>query len=124
FHVTGVQTCALPISILSLIPMESGQVLMHGRPLGRPRGRLSYLPQRGNIDWDFPATALDVVLMGRYRHVGWLRRPGPEDVALARRILERVGMAPFADRQIGRLSGGQQQRVFLARALVPETELD
>lgn len=120
---SGAGKSTLLKAILSLIPMESGQVLMHGRPLGRPRGRIAYLPQRGNIDWDFPATALDVVLMGRYRHVGWLRRSGPEDVALARRILERVGMAPFADRQIGRLSGGQQQRVFLARALVQETEL-
>lgn len=120
---SGAGKSTLLKAVLGLIPMESGQVLMHGKPLSRPRGRIAYLPQRGDIDWDFPATALDVVLMGRYRHVGWLRRPGPEDVELARRILDRVGMAPFADRQIGRLSGGQQQRVFLARALVQDTEL-
>lgn len=120
---SGAGKSTLLKAILGLIPMESGQVLMHGKPLGRPRGRIAYLPQRGDIDWDFPATALDVVLMGRYRHVGWLRRPGPADVELALNLLDRVGLANFADRQIGRLSGGQQQRVFLARALVQDTQL-
>ena len=81
------------------------------------------MPQRGSVDWDFPTHALDVVLMGRYGHLGWCRRPGKRDRQLALEALDSVGMAEFSDRQINQLSGGQQQRVFLARALVQDADL-
>lgn len=84
---------------------------------------IGYVPQSGSVDWDFPATALDVVLMGTYGKLGWLRRPGKAEVELARRTLEKVGMEQYADRQISQLSGGQQQRVFLARALIQDADI-
>lgn len=84
---------------------------------------IAYVPQTGSIDWDFPATALDVVLMGRYGKLGWIKRPSKHDIAIAREKLARLGMAEFEKRQISRLSGGQQQRVFLARALAQEASI-
>jgi len=81
------------------------------------------VPQRETVDWDFPVRAIDVVLMGTYHRLGWLRRVGREERRLAESCLERVGMADFATRQIGRLSGGQQQRVFLARALAQQADI-
>jgi manganese/zinc/iron transport system ATP- binding protein len=75
------------------------------------------------VDWDFPVSVLDVVLMGRYGHAGWLKRISKKDRTIAHECLEKVNMTPFADRQIGKLSGGQQQRVFLARALAQESDL-
>ncbi len=110
-------------SILGLVPIAAGEVRIFGRPLDEQRHRVSYVPQRGSVDWDFPTTVLDVVLMGLYRKVGWIRRPGERERAQAMRALEHVGMAEFASRQISQLSGGQQQRVFLARALVQEADL-
>src|SRR5690606_20729929 len=83
----------------------------------------AYVPQREDVDWDFPVTALDVVLMGRYRQIGLFRRPRPEDRARALELLERVGLEGFAHARIGELSGGQQQRVFVARALAREADL-
>lgn len=82
--------------------------------------QIVYVPQSGSVDWDFPTTVLDVVLMGRYGHLGWLRRPGKRDKEMALAVLEKIGMADYRNRQIKQLSGGQQQRVFLARALVQE----
>ena len=84
---------------------------------------IAYVPQCESVDWDFPVTALDTVLMGRYGHIGWLRRPKKADRRLALDALDKVGMLELATRQISRLSGGQQQRVFLARALVQNAEL-
>lgn len=84
---------------------------------------VAYVPQRGSVDWDFPTTVLDVVMMGRYGALGWFRRPGVRDRERALAALEQVGMRELADRQIRQLSGGQQQRVFLARALVQEARL-
>jgi manganese/zinc/iron transport system ATP- binding protein len=75
------------------------------------------------VDWDFPVSVLDVVLMGRYGHAGWLKRISKKDRIIAHECLEKVNMSLFADRQIGKLSGGQQQRVFLARALAQESDL-
>ena len=86
-------------------------------------GNIAYVPQCESVDWDFPVTALDTVLMGRYGHIGWLRRPKKADRRLALDALDKVGMLELATRQISRLSGGQQQRVFLARALVQNAEL-
>ena len=85
--------------------------------------QIVYVPQSGSVDWDFPTTVLDVVLMGRYGHLGWLRRPGKREKEMALSVLEKIGMADYRNRQIKQLSGGQQQRVFLARALVQEGEI-
>jgi manganese/zinc/iron transport system ATP- binding protein len=98
-------------------------VRFFGAALARVRGRVGYVPQRETVDWDFPVSVMDVVLMGTYGRLGWLRRPGRRDPDLARQCLDRVGLAELAERQIGRLSGGQQQRVFLARALAQQADV-
>lgn len=85
--------------------------------------RIAYVPQSGSVDWDFPTTVLDVVMMGRYGHLGWFRRPGHKERELAHEVLAKTGMEEFAGRQISRLSGGQQQRVFLARALIQQADI-
>lgn len=108
---------------LGLVPAASGQVRFFGQPYLQRRKEVGYVPQRGSVDWDFPTDALDVVLMGRYGHLGWFARPGKADRDRALEALEKVGMAEFARRQISQLSGGQQQRVFLARALVQDSSL-
>ncbi len=108
---------------LGLIPRVSGEVQVFGRDVDRVRDRIAYVPQRASVDWDFPTTAIDVVLMGLYGQIGLWRRISRQYKARARACLDRVGMGEFADRQIGQLSGGQQQRVFLARALAQEADL-
>jgi manganese/zinc/iron transport system ATP- binding protein len=108
---------------LGLIPTVSGSVTMFGRPVQRVRRRVGYVPQRESVDWDFPASALDVVAMGRYGMIGWCRPVTRRHREAALAALDQVGMADFAGRQIGQLSGGQQQRVFLARALAQEADL-
>ncbi len=108
---------------LGLIPRVSGEVLVFGRDVDRARDRIAYVPQRASVDWDFPTTALDVVLMGLYGQLGLWRRISAAQRAHAHACLDRVGMADFAPRQIGQLSGGQQQRVFLARALAQQADL-
>lgn len=110
-------------AILGLIPISSGWVRIFGQPGRKNLLRVGYVPQRESVDWDFPVSALDVVLMGRYGRVGLLRRPSASDREIARACLEKVKMLPFAHRQISNLSGGQQQRVFLARALAQESDL-
>ncbi len=108
---------------LGVIPRLSGSVTVFGTPIDRARDRIAYVPQRASVDWDFPTTVLDVVQMGLYRKVGLLGRLSGRMRARAQDCLDRVGMADFADRQIGQLSGGQQQRVFLARALAQDADL-
>ena len=108
---------------LGVVPRLSGEVSVFGQPLSRARDRIAYVPQRASVDWDFPTTVEDVVLMGRYRRLGLFGRVGRAERAAAQDCLDRVGMADFAQRQIGQLSGGQQQRVFLARALAQEADL-
>ncbi|WP_282077361.1 metal ABC transporter ATP-binding protein [Epibacterium ulvae] len=108
---------------LGLVPKVSGQVRVFGADLIKQRERIAYVPQRASVDWDFPTRVLDVVLMGLYRELGLLARIRGAHRAQAKACLERVGMADFADRQIGQLSGGQQQRVFLARALAQNADL-
>ena len=110
-------------SILGLIKPAAGQVLVYGKPFGEQRHLVGYVPQRGSVDWDFPTSVLDVVMMGRYGALGWLKRPGVSERAAALDALDKVGMKSFAERQISQLSGGQQQRVFLARALVQDAQL-
>jgi manganese/zinc/iron transport system ATP- binding protein len=108
---------------LDLIPRAAGDVRFFGAPLRRVRTRIGYVPQRNSVDWDFPTTALDVVMMGLYGKLGWLRRPDRSARQAALTALEQVGMAALAERQISQLSGGQQQRVFLARALAQNADL-
>jgi len=108
---------------LGLVPLAGGSVQFFGQPLRNVRTRVGYVPQRETVDWDFPVSVFDVVLMGTYGRLGWFRRPGPRERELARDCLARVGLADVASRQIGRLSGGQQQRVFLARALAQQADL-
>jgi len=110
-------------SILGLVPIAAGQITIYGKPYKEQRRLVGYVPQRGTVDWDFPTDALDVVMMGRYGRLGWLRRPGRQDREVALHCLEQVGMADYAGRQISQLSGGQQQRVFLARALAQDAQI-
>jgi manganese/zinc/iron transport system ATP- binding protein len=110
-------------AVLDLVPLTSGFVRVFGTTYGEARARVAYVPQRESVDWDFPASVLDVVLMGRYGRMGWFRRPKPADRQAALEALEKVAMAEYRDRQISRLSGGQQQRTFLARALAQDAEI-
>ncbi|WP_371151452.1 metal ABC transporter ATP-binding protein [Buchananella felis] len=109
--------------ILGLLTPVRGEVEFFGKPLSTVRSRVAYMPQAASVDWDFPATVLDVVTMGTYASLGLLKWPGRKQKDAARKALETVGMSEFANRQIGQLSGGQRQRVFLARALVQEPDL-
>ena len=110
-------------TVLGLLRPAAGEVLVFGRPYAEQRRQVAYVPQRGSVDWDFPTTALDVVTMGTYGGLGWVRRPSASERARATAALAHVGMQDFADRQINQLSGGQQQRVFLARALVQDANV-
>jgi manganese/zinc/iron transport system ATP- binding protein len=110
-------------AILGLVRPAAGQTLIHGKSYSEQRRLVGYVPQRGTVDWDFPTSVLDVVLMGCYGQLGWLRRPGRAERERARQALDKVGMLPYAGRQISQLSGGQRQRVFLARALVQDARV-
>lgn len=110
-------------AVLGLIPVSSGWVKIFGAPGKKKMKRVGYVPQRESVDWDFPVTVMDVVLMGRYGHLGLIKRPSARDREIARDCLDKVKMLPFANRQIANLSGGQQQRVFLARALAQESDV-
>ncbi|MCL6435527.1 MAG: metal ABC transporter ATP-binding protein [Leptolyngbyaceae cyanobacterium HOT.MB2.61] len=110
-------------AMLGLIPVTSGSVLYRGQPLVDQLERVAYVPQRSQIDWTYPATVWDVVLMGRVRKSGWFRPFSTPSRHIAAAALERVGMGEFRNRPIGQLSGGQQQRVFLARALAQEADI-
>jgi manganese/zinc/iron transport system ATP- binding protein len=113
----------LLMAILGIVPIVSGTVTLFGRPAAASRARMTYVPQRELVDWDFPVTAREVVLMGRYPRIGWLRRTARRDHECVDRVLERVGMLAHRGTQIGQLSGGQQQRVFVARALAQEADV-
>lgn len=110
-------------AILGLVPIQSGYVKLLGHDLEAIRQEVGYVPQRESVDWDFPASVMDVVLMGRYGKAGLFRRTSKKDREVAMEALERVDMAAYRNRQIGQLSGGQQQRVFLARALAQEASI-
>ena len=105
---------------LDLIPKTSGWARIYGKDYQKNRHLVAYVPQRESVDWDFPVSALDVVAMGTYRKIGWIRRVGKRERATAMECLEKVGIGHLAGRQISHLSGGQQQRVFLARALAQD----
>ncbi len=110
-------------SMMGLLPTQSGFVKIFDKELDKVRERVSYVPQRESVDWDFPASALEVVLMGRYGKVGLFRRVRDSDRQIALECLRKVGLEAFQNRQISQLSGGQQQRVFLARALAQKADL-
>lgn len=110
-------------SIMNLLPLSSGYVKIFDRPIEEVRKRISYVPQRESVDWDFPASVLDIVLMGRYGKLGLFRRPRKADYDVAMDALRKVGMEQFVNRQISQLSGGQQQRTFLARALAQQADI-
>lgn len=119
----GAGKSSLLKAVLGIVRPVSGTVRAFGRSVARVRDRIAYVPQRASVDWDFPTRVIDVVLMGMYRDLGLLRLVRRRHLEAATDCLNRVGMADFADRQIGQLSGGQQQRVFLARALAQDADL-
>jgi ABC-type Mn2+/Zn2+ transport system ATPase subunit len=110
-------------ALVGLLPIQKGRILVHGLPLGDHQDCVAYVPQREEVDWRFPATVLDVVLMGRFGQIGWFKRPAERDRQLAAQSLEQMGISHLANTAIGDLSGGQQQRVFLARALAQEPHI-
>ena len=110
-------------AMMKLVPVINGQTLFAEAPIRPGRSPISYLPQQSSVDWAFPVSVLDVVMMGTYHRVGWFRQPGKKELSLAMNSLETVGMSDLKDRQIGELSGGQRQRVFLARSLAQEAEI-
>jgi len=119
----GAGKTTLVKAVLGLVAPAAGRVEIHRDHYARQRPLVGYVPQRESVDWDFPTSVLDVVMMGRYGALGWLRRPGKRERAQAMAALDKVGMTDYAGRQISQLSGGQQQRVFLARALVQDARV-
>lgn len=112
-------------SIMGFVDLATGSISVLGqsREQALRKNLVAYVPQSEDVDWNFPVLVEDVVMMGRYGHMGWLRQPGKTDHALVRDALDRVGMSEFRNRQIGELSGGQKKRVFLARALAQEGQV-
>ncbi|WP_224483240.1 metal ABC transporter ATP-binding protein [Robertkochia aurantiaca] len=110
-------------SILQIVKPIAGSIEVFGKPYKRNQRMVAYVPQKGSVDWDFPTNALDVVMMGTYGKLGWIKRPGQKQKKAALEALEKVGMLEFKERQISQLSGGQQQRIFLARALVQNARI-
>lgn len=110
-------------SIMGFVDRDFGEVRLFNEKVENAQGRVAYVPQRGQIDWNFPVTVWDVVMMGRYGHTPWYRSMNKNDHRIAEKALEDVRMLEFRYRQIGQLSGGQQQRVFMARALAQQSEI-
>lgn len=110
-------------AILELIKIKKGTISLFESNLKNNRQKIAYIPQRTSIDWDFPATVNEVVMMGRINPKNLFSKPNKNDKEIVKKILEQVGLSLFADRQISQLSGGQQQRTFLARALAQEADL-
>ncbi len=110
-------------AIMGLLPLNSGYIQINGKPLEEMRHKISYVPQRESVDWDFPTSVYEVVMMGRYGQLGLFKRPKKADKEIVMDSLRKVGMDDFKDRQISQLSGGQQQRVFLARALAQQADI-
>ncbi len=110
-------------AMLELIPAQRGQIFYHARPLKQQRQKVAYLPQRSQIDWDYPVTVWNVVMMSRTLHSGWFGKISRQSQRIVREVLERVELDDLRDRPIKQLSGGQQQRVFLARALAQQADI-
>ena len=110
-------------TLVGMIPHQTGYISLHGEDCRTSHKLFGYVPQQEAIDWSFPATVEDVVMMGRVRKIGWFRMPSKHDRQIVQYALEQVGMSEFIHRQIGQLSGGQRRRVFIARALAQETDV-
>jgi len=110
-------------SLVGLVPHTKGYISLYGRDCETSHGMIGYVPQYEDIDWNFPVTVFDVVMMGRIGKIGWFRFPRRKDRDIVSDVLKQVGMQDFAKRQIGELSGGQKRRVFIARALAQETDI-
>jgi len=110
-------------TIMGLLPLRSGHVLIHGEPPRERDTTIAYVPQHEDIDLRFPVTVREVVMMGRYGHIGWMKRPGPEDKRAVEQAMEQLDVIDLANKPIGELSGGQMQRVFLARALAQQADI-
>ncbi|HWQ04707.1 MAG TPA: metal ABC transporter ATP-binding protein [Longilinea sp.] len=110
-------------ALVGLLPLRKGQIRIHGLPLGQHKDCVAYIPQREEVDWRFPVTVEEVVMMGRFNNFGWLGKPTGEDHAVVLQSMDQLGITKLAKRSIGELSGGQQQRVFLARALAQEPHI-
>jgi ABC-type Mn2+/Zn2+ transport system ATPase subunit len=110
-------------ALVGLLPLQTGKIFIHDMPLGHHLDCVAYVPQREEVDWHFPVTVRDVVLMGRFGHLKWLQRPGRRDQVIVDKSLEEMGITDWADNSISDLSGGQQQRVFLARALAQQPHI-
>ena len=123
--VNGAGKSTLFKAIMGFLPVASGEIGILGHPVraALKAGIVAYVPQAEEVDWTFPVLVEDVVMMGRYGHMGFLRRPRPADHAAVATALSRVGMSDFRTRQIGELSGGQRKRVFLARALAQDGQV-
>ncbi|MFQ5692718.1 MAG: metal ABC transporter ATP-binding protein [Nitrospinota bacterium] len=119
----GAGKTTLLLAVAGLLPPLAGEVRIFGLPIDESHHRVGYLPQRSDLDWRFPISVRELVLTGRHVHLGWFRRPGARDSAIASKALELLGLSGVAGRQIGQLSGGQQQRALLARALAQEADL-
>lgn len=110
-------------ALVGLLPLKAGRILIHGLDLGLHKDCVAYVPQREEVDWKFPVTVSDVVMMGRYGKLGWLKRPSQEDKSIVHESLSQLGVVELEKKSIGELSGGQQQRVFLARAIAQEPHI-
>ena len=110
-------------ALVGILPVQSGRILIHGESLGTHKDCVAYVPQREDVDWRFPVTVSDVVMMGRFGQIGWLKQPAARDRQIVQKSLEQMGIADLAKHSIGQLSGGQQQRAFLARALAQEPHI-
>ena len=110
-------------ALVGILPLKSGRILIHGEILGTHKDCVAYVPQREDVDWRFPVTVSDVVMMGRFSQIGWWSRPTKNDKQIVRKSIEQMGITDLADLSIGQLSGGQQQRAFLARALAQEPHI-
>lgn len=119
----GAGKSTLVKGMLDLVPKDSGEVRIFGKTLNQMRKEIAYIPQRADIDWDFPILVRDTVLLGTYPKLGLFKRPGKKEKEIAMESLAKVGMQDFADKQIGKLSGGQQQRVFVARSLAQQADI-
>ncbi len=110
-------------AIVGVLPFTSGEISIYGADCYSSHNHVGYVPQQSDIDWSFPVSVFDVVLMGRSRHIGWFRLPSKADRALAHDILEHLSLSDLTKRQISELSGGQRRRVFIARALAQEARI-
>ncbi|MCC6147135.1 MAG: metal ABC transporter ATP-binding protein [Anaerolineaceae bacterium] len=109
--------------LVGLLPLKRGNIFIHGLPLGHHQDCVAYVPQRGDVDWKFPVTVRDVVMMGRYGKIGWMSRPSKQDQEIVAESIHQLGISKFINKPIGELSGGQQQRVFLARAIAQQPHI-